>query len=197
LSEAKTVLTGNVKDMQELKQLSDELLYEAGNGKKSFESSSVDIHKITHSAINSLATIARKNEMTINNDTDATIIETDGDKLEKILIILIENAIKYSSSNSTIKVSSKHNKSKTEITVSDHGIGIDRADVDKIFDRFYRAHRTASKTTGYGLGLSIAKKLLDEIGATIKVKSDIGVGSEFKISIPNRVSGDTPSSKNS
>lgn len=187
LADAKTVIEGNIKDMQELKQLSDELLYESGEGQKLVKLSDTDIYKTVQDAINSVATIANEGKTIIQNGTDTTIVKTDTERLRKILVILIENAVKYSPSKSVVTISSRHLKSSTEISVSDHGIGIDKVALDIIFDRFYRADPARSKTIGYGLGLSIAKKLLGEIGATIRVKSRVNVGSEFIISLPNNM----------
>lgn len=184
LTGAKRVLEDNIKDMQELKQLSDQLLYESGESEKSVSLSHIHVHHLVQDAIKNVTIIADKQKMTIDNTVEDIVINTDAERLKKVLVILIENAVKYSPTESVVTISSKQLKYSTDIIVSDHGIGIDKADLDTIFDRFYRSDHSRTKTTGYGLGLSIAKKLLKEMDATIKVKSHLDVGSDFIVSLP-------------
>ncbi|MDB5161820.1 MAG: putative Histidine kinase [Candidatus Saccharibacteria bacterium] len=184
LAGAKSTIEGNIKDMQELKRLSDELLSESGEGQKNVRISEVDIQKIVNDAIDTIAAISHTHATVIHNQVTAHITKTDAERLRKILVILLENAIKYSPPSSTVIVSSKQVKSGVEVTVKDHGMGIHKTDLESIFDRFYRADHSRSKTVGYGLGLSIAKKLVGEIGGTITASSTINVGSEFTVKLP-------------
>ena len=184
LDKARAVIKGNVSDMNELKQLSDELLREADNGSKTIKLETVDAHAITQEAIQRLEAIAGKRKTTINNETMVFALTTDAMRLRKVLMMLIENAIKYSPMQSVVAVTSRRNRSNFDITVSDEGTGIDAADLKNIFKRFYRADRSRSQTAGYGLGLSIAKKLVLEIGGEISVKSTIGKGSQFTVTLP-------------
>ncbi|MEP6710197.1 MAG: ATP-binding protein, partial [Candidatus Saccharibacteria bacterium] len=119
------------------------------------------------------------------------IIRTDVERLQKILVILIENAVKYSPPDSSVVVATRLTGSGTDVTVSDQGVGIDKTDIVNIFDRFYRADNSRSETIGYGLGLSIVKKILSEINATISVKSTIHRGSQFTVSLPNSMEKDS------
>jgi signal transduction histidine kinase len=185
LAHAKATIEGNIKDMQELKRLSDELLSESGESQKNITISEVDIQKTVNDAIDTVAAISHTHATIIRSEVTPYVTNTDAERLRKILVILLENAIKYSPPSSTVVVSSKQVKSGIEITVSDHGMGIDKTDLESIFDRFYRADRSRGKTIGYGLGLSIAKKLVREIGGTITVTSTLNVGSEFTIKLPH------------
>ena len=184
LLQAKAIIEGNVKDMQELKLLSDEVLRESENKSSVLKLTKVDTHKAVRGTIQKLIVIASEKNTTINNNTTSLTVVTDADVLRKVLVILIENAIKYSPADATVTITNRDNKSDVDIIVTDQGIGIDPDDLANIFTRFYRTDQSRSYTTGYGLGLSIAKTLLDKIGAHMTVKSVLGEGSEFTITLP-------------
>jgi len=106
------------------------------------------------------------------------------DRVEQILIILMDNAKKYTTAGGTITVSTELNKEKDVVLVSvkDTGQGIHEYDIDHIFDRFYKADRARGKK-GTGLGLSIAKELLNYMGETITVQSEYGEGTTFTFTL--------------
>ena len=118
--------------------------------------------------------------------TNKSIVLGNKDKLSELFVILLDNAIKYSPKNSLIKIGSKTGKRQVVIKVSDQGLGIEEKDLPHIFERFYRADSARShfEEGGYGLGLAIAKKIVDEHGGKILVNSIVGKGSEFKIILP-------------
>ena len=109
--------------------------------------------------------------------------------LTRMLQNLIDNAYKYGKDNGNIWVSLKDNKDNVVLSVKDNGIGISEKGVDKIFDRFYRedSSRTHQKRMayGYGLGLSMVKKIVEMHDANIRVISEEGQGSEFRIYFKN------------
>jgi signal transduction histidine kinase len=98
----------------------------------------------------------------------------------------LDNAVKYSPEKSQIKISAKKGKNQSVIKVTDQGQGISKKDLPYIFERFYRADsaRTRQNESGYGLGLAIAKKIVEEHDGKISVKSEENKGSEFKIILP-------------
>lgn len=105
--------------------------------------------------------------------------------LEQILIILMDNAIKYSTTRNEIIISAASNESTVNLVVQDFGEGISREDKEKIFGRFYRVDKARTREKGgNGLGLPIAKKLVESYHGTITVDSLEGSGSQFKISFP-------------
>lgn len=106
------------------------------------------------------------------------------DRVEQILIILMDNAKKYTAAGGTITISTELNEKKDVVLVSvkDTGQGIHEYDIDHIFDRFYKADRARGKK-GTGLGLSIAKELLNYMGETITVHSDYGEGTTFTFTL--------------
>ena len=106
------------------------------------------------------------------------------DRVEQILIILMDNAKKYTAAGGSITISTDLNEKKDAVLVSvkDTGQGIHEYDIDHIFDRFYKADRARGKK-GTGLGLSIAKELLNYMGETISVQSDYGEGTTFTFTL--------------
>lgn len=107
------------------------------------------------------------------------------DHLVQILVILCDNAVKYSTDRKEIHISLSRTFNEVEIGVQDFGEGISQEELDKVFDRFYRVDKARSrKRGGNGLGLSIAKRLVEEYHGTITVESQVGSGSVFKINLP-------------
>lgn len=186
LLQARAIIEGNIKDMQQLRSLSDALLQESENQSSALKLTTVNIHEIVQEAIEQLVVIASAKETTIKNDTTAMWLTTDPDALRKALVILIENAIKYSPEKSMITVTGRRSQSTSAIIVTDQGAGINTDDLGNIFDRFYRTDHSRAQVAGYGLGLSIAKKLLEKIDGKMSVESTVGTGSEFTIVLPNR-----------
>ena len=109
--------------------------------------------------------------------------------LTRMVQNLIDNAYKYGNDNGNIWVTLKNNKENVILSVKDNGIGISEQNIDKIFDRFYRedTSRTHQKRMayGYGLGLSMVKKIVEMHGANIRAISEEGQGSEFRIYFKN------------
>ncbi|RKD30296.1 sensor histidine kinase [Lacrimispora algidixylanolytica] len=127
----------------------------------------------------------RKNivlEVCINDN-----INFHGDKkrMEQLMVILMENALNYSDGPGTIKLSITQIKTKYKLMLTDTGVGIEKEHLDKIFDRFYRINQTRKRNPdGSGLGLSIAKWIVQEHGGTIEVASTPGIGTTFTIVLP-------------
>lgn len=105
--------------------------------------------------------------------------------LEQVLIILMDNAVKYSQDRKEVHMSISKNSKLVEFVVQDFGVGISQENIDKIFDRFYRVDKARSRDKGgNGLGLSIARKLVEGYHGSMSVESVEGQGSLFRISLP-------------
>ena len=118
---------------------------------------------------------------------DDVFVKGDNDRLEQLFVILIENAIKYTPEGGEIQVNLMTTSDKAFVSVKDTGVGISEEDKDKIFERFYRVDKVRSREQGgVGLGLSIAKWIIDEHKATLEVKSKVDEGSEFIITFALR-----------
>ncbi|MBO4926819.1 MAG: HAMP domain-containing protein [Clostridiales bacterium] len=111
------------------------------------------------------------------------------DRVEQIIVILLDNAKKYTPAGGTITISTEYSDETDQVlvSVSDTGQGIHEYDIDHIFDRFYKADRARGKK-GTGLGLAIAKELLSYMGETITVQSEYGEGTTFTFTL-KRVTG--------
>jgi len=112
-----------------------------------------------------------------------------GDRRQLVSAVtnLADNAIKYSDPGSTVEVHAEQVDGEVDVTVRDHGVGIPPADLDRIFERFYRVDRARSRETGgTGLGLAIVRHVATNHGGSVTVESAEGVGSAFTLRIPSR-----------
>ncbi|MFC6177538.1 sensor histidine kinase [Companilactobacillus huachuanensis] len=109
----------------------------------------------------------------------------DRDKIKQLLIILLDNATKYTPKNGTIKIYDQVEGTKYQLVISDTGIGISDNDKEKIFGRFYRVDKSRNTNSGgHGLGLAIAKQIVDIHHGHIFVRDNLPQGSEFVIELP-------------
>jgi signal transduction histidine kinase len=109
----------------------------------------------------------------------------DADKLSRVLINLVHNAIKFTPPGGEIRVEGRVNDGRhVEVSVTDTGNGIPRDDIARIFDKFYWSESAPVEARGAGLGLAIAKNLIELHGGTIEVESTLGQGSRFSFTIP-------------
>lgn len=122
-------------------------------------------------------------QMTVMPDDDLPRLQADHDHVKLALEQLIDNAIRYSDAGDTITLSAEVVDDMMHIYVQDTGAGIQPDKLDRIFDRFYRGDE-AHTTRGFGLGLSIAKKIAERHGGTINVESVPGEGSTFTLILP-------------
>lgn len=188
LTDAKTLIKESITDVNKLQSLSDELLqlaqYQKPNGNIVF--AKISLLELVNEVIRKITPVARKKNIAIVTKIKDYEIEGNKHGLHDMLIILLDNAIKYSPSNKDVIISTGKSHGQVNISIKDHGIGIDPKDIPYIFDRFYRADRAKSKTTvsGYGLGLSIARKIVSIHSGTIAVKSELNKGSKFIIKLP-------------
>ena len=109
----------------------------------------------------------------------------DKDKLEKIVNNLLSNAFKYTPRGGAVTVNVSHTKKNLLIEISDTGNGMERKEIDRIFDRFYRVE--GSETKGSGIGLALTKELVDFHNGQISVNSEKGRGTTFKVRLPIRL----------
>ncbi len=132
-----------------------------------------------------LSPIANKRKISIINETDKTLsLVGSEDKFRQMLLNLIENAIKYGKMDGHVWIIGKETDKQKIITVKDDGIGIEKKDLERIAERFYRVDKSRStKVGGTGLGLSIVKHTATLFNGRLDVKSKLGVGSEFSIII--------------
>ncbi len=116
------------------------------------------------------------------------VVYGNENQLVTAVVNLVENAIAYSPESTTVSISTSEDAGYVEIAVADQGIGIEPRDIDRIFERFYRADRARSRATGgTGLGLAIVKHIATNHGGRVDVVSSVGVGSTFTLRLPARL----------
>lgn len=188
LSEAKTLFKSNLEEINRLESLSSALLRLSKYKEEiELEFYEVDLTDIIIEAYEKVESLAKAKSISFKNKFES--IKTLGDRasLVELFVILLDNAIKYSPAKSAISISVLEQNSKPTVIIKDQGIGIGEKDLPFIFDRFYRADTSRSKNNiqGYGLGLSIAKSIIDLHNAKISVKSSQNKGSAFEVEFPN------------
>jgi signal transduction histidine kinase len=184
--DAKKLLHSNLEEVQRLTHLSERLLVLARLEEASLPLEHVRLSDALKKAVSVVLPMAEVKNMSI--DTDAytdVMVRADLSSLTELFVILLDNAVKYSSEKTTVRVMVKKSGRQVNVAIVDQGAGIAATDQDKIFDRFYRvdSSRTGGATHGYGLGLSLAQKIAQLHGATIRVKSKPGKGSTFTVSL--------------
>lgn len=149
------------------------------------ERSKVDIARIAGNVVDRFSGLAALDGVAIRYEGPVHVdVIGDSGAIEQVLTILVENAIRYSTSDSEIVVRITKTVETVETEVEDQGIGIATEDLSRIFDRFYRADPGRDRSVGgAGLGLSIAKELMRAQGGRIDVRSEIGKGSTFTITL--------------
>jgi two-component system CheB/CheR fusion protein len=115
---------------------------------------------------------------------DEYIVNGNQERLEQVLMNLINNAVKYSPVNKTVTLSIKQIGAKVRVGVTDSGIGLSPDQKDKIFERFYRVEDKQNMTSGLGMGLYISKEIINNHNGCIGVESEIGKGSTFYFVLP-------------
>ena len=167
-------IKSNLEEVTSLSKLVNILLELARNNKITLEK--IKVIDVVNNACDKLKILSKKKNITILNNIDNLKILANKDILEEVIVIILDNAIKYSDKNTTIKIYSKNSK----IFIEDEGIGIKEKDLKYIFDRFYRADKSHS-TEGYGLGLSLAKHLTEKMKLKISAYNNKEKGSTFVI----------------
>jgi len=188
----KQLLIENLDDVTQLITLTDRLLQLAQpNQNRTISFKPVQMVGIIQSAIKKISPLAQKKHIKIKYDretVDSSIyVKADAPLLKELLIILLDNAVKYSPTQTLVEIIMTKSKRYISLTVTDQGIGIPPQDMTKIFDRFFqvKTSRTRSQHTqsavgkGYGLGLSLAKRIADFHGTEISIKSQLNTGTRI------------------
>lgn len=144
------------------------------------------VNDVVHQVYNNFKMLYPDFVFTLDDDLSKPITANIyRDHLEQVLVILCDNAVKYSTERREVHISLSRGMDTVEIGIQDFGAGIPPEDIDKVFDRFYRVDKARSrKKGGNGLGLSIAKRLIEGYHGSITLESSLGAGSLFRIILP-------------
>ncbi|MFL6557592.1 MAG: ATP-binding protein [Bacillus sp. (in: firmicutes)] len=182
------MLTNMRQEVKRMTRLVGDLLTLARSDSNTTEISkeTFDFRLQAEAALESVRPLAASKQISLSLQAPGDIIAVgDPQRLSQLLYILLDNAIKYTQEAGEVKLSLLVEGQQLCIAVQDTGIGIKQEDYQRIFERFYRSDKSRSRQIGgHGLGLSIAKWIVETHKGTIKVSSEIGKGSTFFIRIP-------------
>lgn len=188
--EAKKILESNLEEVNNLQTLSDNLIkltqYQKSNGNIIFKNTS--IKEIVAEACRKVSYLAKHSKISIHNKVKDYVLQADRQSLSEAFVIFLDNAIKYSPQNTSVTLTSRTADNSIVIDIKDEGIGIAKEDIAHLFERFYRVDKSRTKTDveGFGLGLSIAKQIIDKHNGTIFVESQLNKSTTFSIRLPLR-----------
>jgi len=188
LDETKKLLKSNLEEVDHLQALSDGLIkltqYQRGTNGLTFIE--LSLNSVFNEAVKKIANLAKNKKIEIVNKINDLKIQGNKQTLVELFVIFLDNAIKYSPRKTKIKLTSKKTDNHVLVYIIDQGIGIKEKDMSHLFDRFYRVDkaRTKSEMTGYGLGLSIAKQIVEKHHGSIKVQSQPKKGTVFTVQLP-------------
>jgi signal transduction histidine kinase len=186
---ANEIIKSNLEEVVNLQNLSERLMTfsiyeEEVIHSRNFEN--VLVSEIIEISVKKVMPIAKKNHIKILSKVSRVHIYGRKSSLIELFVIILDNAIKYSKPKGTVRISSEVKNRTVMVSIEDSGIGISEDDVPHIFDRFYRADFSRSKieVSGYGLGLSIAKRIVELHKGKINVSSNPRNGTVFTVKLP-------------
>ncbi|MCX5894450.1 MAG: heavy metal sensor histidine kinase, partial [Proteobacteria bacterium] len=186
VDEYESVLNSSLEEIKRISKIVEDLLLLARfeDRETALDRREFDINRLLQSAIDELAVLAQHKKITVAFSADHTItINGDEQRLKQVFLNILDNAIKYTPSGGTISLSVSVTSRRVEISIADTGIGIPHTDLPHIFDRFYRIDKSRN-SSGFGLGLSIAKTIIEAHQGSISADSVINHGTTFTISLP-------------
>lgn len=188
LTEAKKIINDNLHSVDDLKSLSDKLLsltrYQSNGGSLTF--AEVDIREVIEKAVKKMESVAKEKKVRLGLKVKSEKLKGNAESLEEMMLIFLDNAVKFTPKGGRVTIETEVRGQKLEVRVKDTGVGIAKEDLPHIFDRFYRADQSRSrqKVDGFGLGLSLAKKIIEIHKGTVGVESKMGEGTSFSIKLP-------------
>jgi NtrC-family two-component system sensor histidine kinase KinB len=182
----KEMLDGAINIANRLSRLVNDLLdiSKIESGKMELKKESVEMNKIIEENLAIFDKMIKDKKQVLQKDLakDLPVISADRDKVTQVFVNLLSNAIKYSPESKDIRVKTVNLEKEIMVEISDSGEGVAPDNLDKIFDKFTRV--TAEKKEGTGLGLPIAKDIVNLHNGRIWVKSELGKGSQFFFTLP-------------
>lgn len=145
----------------------------------------VEISKLLDTTLINFEKNLLDKDIKLQINTKKCKILVDKDKISQVILNIFSNSVRYTDIGGKIKVNCFNDKDKVYISIKDSGIGIDKKDIDYIFERFYRTDKSRNKCSGgLGVGLSISKAIVEAHGGYIKVNSIVNEGTEFIVCLP-------------
>lgn len=144
----------------------------------------IDLNQLIKDAVEAIQVLAVQKDITLQSNSAHTVdILADKNQLKRLVLNILDNAIKYTPAGGKISVDLRQGKNSVDIDIADTGIGIPEKELPHIFDRFYRVDKSRS-TVGFGLGLSIAQSIALAHGGKIFARANLSQGTVFTVSLP-------------
>jgi two-component system OmpR family sensor kinase len=144
------------------------------------------LDQIAAHAVERVAMLAAGRDVAVHTRQDGPVtIDGDAQQLERVVLNLLDNAIKYSPRGSSVSVGVRAEGSEALLSVEDHGTGMSQAELARVFERFHRAERARSMAEGFGLGLAITRRIVELHGGTITMSSAPGAGTTAVVRLPS------------
>jgi two-component system, OmpR family, sensor kinase len=184
--EYKTTLHSSLEEVNNLVGIVDNLLTLARFDAKTttLQAVSLDLNVLIKDAVEAIQVLAFQKKITVHVNSAHTVdIHADKNQLKRLVLNILDNAIKYTRPGGKISIDLRQQKESAVIDITDNGIGIPEDELPFIFDRFYRVDKSRS-SIGFGLGLSIAQSIAMAHGGKIYAKANVPRGTIFTISLP-------------
>jgi len=180
------------KAVERMSELADRLLALARPGSgKDLERTPVDLVGVVEAAIDLLSPLAAAHQVAIHAETSTARVVGVRSLLIDAVCNLLKNGIEYNRRGGHVTIKVWSDREWAHASVRDNGVGIDPADLPRIFERFYRADRSRTRG-GAGLGLAIVRSIIEDHGGTVSCTSEAGTGTEFLVRLPVADVGHTP-----
>lgn len=185
-ADAKELLASNLEEVNKLDSLTAALLRLAKTESGDEMWQEVKLQTVLDTAAERVATLAKPKDITVAIAPTPVKVRGDQYQLTELFYVLLENAVKYGRKHTAVNCKVTAQGGSVRIAVADQGIGIKASELPHIFERFYRADQSRSKTqtTGYGLGLSLAQHIARSHRGDITATSTPGKGSIFTVTLP-------------
>jgi len=156
------------------------------SGRVRFDREPIHLEGLVRECLEILRPQADSERIQLETDIDHTLSPVIGDRsqLRRLLFNLLTNAIKYNQPGGWVRISLHRVEGGVTLAVTDSGFGIPRESLAKLFERFYRVPGSEARSSGTGLGLMIAKRIVEGHGGKIEVVSEVGKGSTFSVFLP-------------
>lgn len=155
-------------------------------GEMNFQSKDFNINELIRRSIIKLEHYITSKDLQVEADFEEEELyaNADSDAIERVLINLLHNAIKFTPEKGKIKLTTSKHKDKINVSIEDNGLGIEKDEIDLIWDRFHKSDKSRSKDkSGTGLGLAIVKNIISEHNQEIWVESELGRGAKFTFTL--------------
>ncbi|MEO8911426.1 MAG: HAMP domain-containing sensor histidine kinase [Candidatus Saccharimonas sp.] len=181
-------LEGNLADIERLERLTEHLLEISRYKSRSLvEKRSAEASLVIGNVVGLFKQRAKEKNIKLKASIDPLTVAIDAESLSQLVTIIIDNAIKYSKSKTNISIQLERNNKQATLTIIDQGIGIHPDDLPHIYEYFYRSkyrHQSREKIAGYGLGLPLAKGIVELYNGAIDIKSTEGNGTTVSVTLP-------------